>query len=315
MGVIVVAGTPNPVPFAPTLISPPNGTYEDITGTPTFTWQTNPGQPGLSQTQWQFFVLVNGGGTAQYWNGFGWQSTPIFNAGSIQSYTFPAGAWTALGGDGNTYQWTVATKDFNGTGAPAGFFTLNAQQVPVVTVLTPSGTVTDSDPVVNWSVAYPAGAGQTSYRVVIYNNAQYSAVGFTPGSSPSVYDSGVVGSAFQVSLDLSTIPIYLANGIQYRAYVQVSETGGQFSAWANSTFTVSYNAPGTPTVSAVTATDLVTGAPLVQVTVQGADNVLSAVDAVAPTGSGTGTWTAGPNTALGSGNAPDNTFGISLTAQ
>jgi len=277
MGVIVVGGTSNPPPFAPTLISPASGSYLNLATTPTFSWSANPAGGNFVQTAWQFSILTNGASSALYWNvaAAAFQTTSVFNAGPAQSYTFPSGAFA----DGNVYQWTVVTQDINGTSPPAAYFTVTGQQAPVVTVFSPAGTVPASDPVVSWSGTYPPGSTQTSYRVVIYNNAQYSVSGFAPGTGPSTYDSGIVGTAYQVSLDLSQVPFYLPNNTQYRAYVQVSETNGQFSTWAYSPFTVSYAPPKTPTVTAAPGTDPVTDCPLVAITFQGHDNYLSEVDA------------------------------------
>jgi hypothetical protein len=283
MGVIVVAGSPAPVPFAPTLLSPSVFSYIDLAAAQTFKWQYNPGQVGLSQTAYQFYVLVNGSGSAQYWNGSGWQSTPVWITGSpgaLRQLAFSGGAWNALGGDGNFYQWTVVCQDANGTGPPANFFYFTAQAVAVVTVLTPSGTVVYADPIISWSVTFPGGASQAAYRVVIYNATQYGAGGFTPGSGPSVFDSGIVGSSAK-QVDLFQIPLYLPNSTQYRAYVQVTETGGtsgQVSAWAYSSFTVSFFAPKTPGVTATATTDPITGCPMIALAVQGFDNLLSRND-------------------------------------
>lgn len=310
---LVIGGNPARVPFAPTLISPVNGAYLDLAVTPTFQWKYNPGQVGNTQSAWQFLRLVNGGVTAHFWNAatFSWQTSPVWNSGSIQSYTFPNGAWV----DGNVYQWAMATRDGNGTGPQSGFFTINAQSAPVVTVLTPSGTITSADPIVSWSVSTPSGATQTTYRVIIYSQDQYSGSAFdqwdyagdtwdnpsdswdasgggafTPGQAPSVYDSGTIGSTTQRTLDLSTIPLFLVNGTTYRAYVQVQETGGQYSAWAFSTFTVSFFAPNPPTITAIFTTDPATGCPVVNLEIQGHDNLLSYVDSLASTAYGIGSW-------------------------
>ena len=134
----------------------------------------------------------------------------------------------------------------------------------MVTVTAPSGSIGTADPLVTWTVALARGAQQTSYRVVIYTSAQYTAGGLTPGSGPSVYDSAQQGSSFAFSLDLSAIPVVLPNWTSYRCYVQVTETGGQFSAWAYASFTTSYTVPGTPSVTVVGGTDGVTGCPLHQ---------------------------------------------------
>jgi hypothetical protein len=211
----------------------------------------------------------------------------VWNSGATQSYTFPSASFF----DGNIYQWAVATQDANGTGPASAYWTINAQGIPTVTVTQPSGTIATADPIVAWSVSYPSGATQTSYRVVIYTAAQYGVSGFTPGVSPSTYDTGQVGSAFQTTLDLSAIPLYLANTTSYRAYVQVTETGGQFSNWAYSAFTVSFSAPNTPTITATAELDPIydTEYPTIVLAIQGNDNLLSTDDAN-PT-LGIGSWT------------------------
>ena len=174
MGVIVVPGVLNPTSLAPTLVSPASGDYLDLSGTPTFTWQYNPGQSG-NQTGWLFLRLSNGGSVPQYGNvgSTTWQSTPVVNTGSIQSYTFPSGAWV----NGNIYQWAMQTHDANAVGALSGYFTLTAQAVPMV----PSPRLRlnrHADPLVTWTVALARGAQQTSYRVV-----------FTPAPSTPPADS------------------------------------------------------------------------------------------------------------------------------
>ena len=70
MGVIVVAGIVNPRPQAPLQLSPVSGAFEDMSGIipVSFTWQYNPGQAGsgLTQLNWIFDTLVNGGATQQF---------------------------------------------------------------------------------------------------------------------------------------------------------------------------------------------------------------------------------------------------------
>ena len=320
MGVIVVGGVPNPPPAAPVLLTPPNGTYADLSGTPTFSWQYVPGKPGNTQSQFYFLRLVSGGSQAYYWNGGNstWQTTSYPNPGitttsnPVFSYTFPSGAWS----DGTSYQWAVVSIDINGTGAQSGYFTVNAQAAPVVRVTAPSGIITTATPVVTWSVSTPSGAQQTSYRVIIYNQSQYSASGFTPGTSTGVYDSGQQGSTFVNSLALESVGVYLDDGTQYRAYVQVTEIGGEYSTWAYAAFTTYYAQPKPPTITVGTGNEPTTGYPWIETNTVCHDNLLSTADAIDPArGTSVGSWVAGSNTTLGSGNAPlVNTFGLSMTA-
>ena len=267
MPISILHGVANPVSFAPTLLTPANGSYADLSGTPTFTWNYNPGQAGNTQTGFQFLRITNGSATAQFWNGgtSTWQTTPYLNASTSPSITFPAGAW----GDGNMYQWAVQTQDANGLGPASGYFALIAQANPTVTVTAPTGTITTSDPIVKWATTPARGAMQTGYRMVIYTAAQYGAVGFTPGSGPSVYDTALQGSSYTNTIDLSTIPIYLVDSTSYRAYVQVTETGGQSSAWSYSAFATSYTAPTTPSIAVVQTSYPATGAPCFEIVVIG----------------------------------------------
>jgi hypothetical protein len=354
MPVLVVAGLVNPVSLAPTLLTPANGTYLDLSNQPTFTWQYNPGQTGLTQSGWAFLRITNGGSIAQFWNvSTGtWQSTPVYNSGSTGSYTFPTGAistnanmsstlaasitnltvlstagfvaGTSLavvtsvgvatyivssvtsstvavvrfvsqtGGtghvttgavtgtnspwqDGNIYQWSIQTKDSNGVGAIAGYFTINAQVAPSVTVTAPSGSIATADPLITWTLTLAPGAQQTSYRVIVYNITSGgsptlpSAINTTDGST-SVYDSGQLGGSYVYSLDLSAVPIYLPSGISWRAYVAVTETGGQWSGWSHSSFSTSYTPPTTPTIVATQTTDVLGSAcPIISLLVTGAN--------------------------------------------
>jgi hypothetical protein len=85
---------------------------------------------------------------------------------------------------------------------------------------------------------------------VVYTAAQYGVGGFTPGTSPSTWDSGVVGTS-TASADSAV----LTNAV-YRFYVQITQTGGQTSAWQFSAFTINTTPPSTPTLGA--ASDPVT---------------------------------------------------------
>lgn len=294
---IVVGGIPSPISFAPNLLSPANAAYADLSGEVEFEWQYQAGAAGNTQTGWAFRRKLAGASSYSYWNSTtsAWQSTLVFNSGAVSDYTFPSGSWT----DGNTYNWSVATQDVNGTGPFAADDTVTAQAPASVTVSAPAGTIGQSQPTITWAPSVPAGASQTSYRVVIYNASQYGAAGFTPGEGASVYDSGVVPSAYVASL---ACPVALADFTSYQVYVQITETGAQVSNWASSSFTTSYAQPAAPALTAVAETDPDTNSPCVYLTVQGRDNFLSASDALTVPGSGgIGSWAATTGSASESG--------------
>ena len=307
---IVVGGIPNPPPYAPILVAPANASYEDLAGTPTFSWTYQPAVPTNTQSAWALRRKVSGATSYLWWNvsTSAWQSTQVFNSGSTQSYTFPAASWT----DGNVYNCSVATQDINGTGSYSPDNTVTAQVAPSVVVNAPGGTIATAQPTIQWTPTVPTGASQSSYRAVIYNAAQYGASGFVPGSGPSLFDTGVIGAAYVDQVE--TAPLLLADNLQYRVYMQITGTGGQASVWAYSAFTTSYAAPATPTLTATPTTDPTTGVPCVLLTVDAHDNLLSAVDASFETG--VGAWTAGSNctVAQSSAEALDGSHSLAMTA-
>ena len=309
MGVIVVGGTIAHRPYAPVLQSPPSGSFLDLAGTPQFVWQYNPGQPGLSQTDWLFERRSNGSVVAQYWNmatGL-WQanavwndSTPsadLTNTGPYWYYTFPSGSWV----DGNVYQWAVASKDANGTGPISPFNLVTAQQAPLVTVLAPTGTVTQANPTITWATVFAPGARQLTYQVWIYTDAQVSVPSFVPGVGPYLYTTNAIGSN-ATTLDLTNIPLFLPTGNTYWAFVQVSETHALLSdlnlAGSYTSFTTSYTAPATSALYATATADLSTGCPMIQLSTSASatTNLLSQQDAD-PT-LGLGDWIPGLNTTV-----------------
>lgn len=290
---IGIGGSPSPIPFAPVLLSPANAAYLDLAGTPEFAWQFQSGTYGNAQTAYAFRRKVSGASSYVYWNAgtVSWQSTLIYNTSSVQDVVFPAAAWT----DGFTYNWSVAVQDASGTGPFAPDDTVTAQVGPTVVITTPAGTTTISQPTVQWTPTIPSGASQTSVQMIVYNAGQYGAVGFTPGSGPSVYDSGVIGSAVLAQL---MVGVPLEDFTAFQVYVQITETGGQASPWAMSAFTTIYAQPAQPTLTAVASPTPDTVSPSVLVTVRGQDNLLTLADALTVPGANSiGTWAATSGTA------------------
>lgn len=134
---------------------------------------------------------------------------------------------------------------------------------PTTTVTSPSGSLTTTvRPVIEWTYSDPEFDPQERYWVKVFNAAQYGAAGFNPETSPTVWGSGAVMSdALQVQVGLN-----LVNGTTYRAYVKTGDkgSGGRYSPWAFSQFTVNVVVPATPTV-AIESVDLDTASALVTV--------------------------------------------------
>ena len=111
------------------------------------------------------------------------------------------------------------------------------------------------------------GTSQTGYEIVVESGSYATGPGAAPGSGTQVYDSGVVSSAA-----LSAATGTLAQPGLYCAFVQVTETGSEVSAWGSSVFVCEASAPPTPTwVSATAGNDPTTGTPRVTLVISTAD--------------------------------------------
>lgn len=258
---------PNQAPTTPTLVSPSDGATVDLSGAPTFDWTFNDPDGGDTQSAYYLRRKVSGG-SYEYWNAStsSWQSTEVKNADTATAVTFSSGDWS----NGTTYNWSVATEDAEGAKSPyATDATVTGSSPPSVTATGPAGSVSDTtSPTVAWSYSDPEGDAQVTYRVKVFDQATYEAGGFDPDASTTVWDSGQVTS----STKSRAIGTELENGTTYRAYVQVTQSGGLASGWSFTGFTIALDPPASPTVT-VTADD--TNA-RVQVDVQAHDNLLDA---------------------------------------
>ena len=300
-------------PSAPTLTAPAAGATLDVSAGVSLSATYN-STDGAAQNAYALRIKTSGAGSYQYWNaGSGTlQSTIVWNTIS----TAPGASWTvslpsAAVANGNTYNWSMASQEAqsNLQGVFASDQTFIAQAPPSVVVTGPSGTFSGTAAAAAWTTTPGSPASQTAYRVVLYTAVQYSISGFTPGTSPSTWDSGTVTSSAQSA----AIGATLANGMSYRVYVQVTETGGETSSWQYSAFTVSFDSPATPKITATAGTDSA-GCPTVTLVVTGMDNLLSADDASFE--GSVGTWVAVTNASVArSANwAVDGSYSLGVTA-
>lgn len=118
---------------------------------------------------------------------------------------------------------------------------------PTVTVIAPTGTVTDTNrPTIVWTRTYDSSGGNpTAYVVRVFTAAQYGIVGFDPATSPATDSVTEDGSAV-----LWQTRMTLADG-NYRAYVWFAQTVNGALHWSDpnyGAFSVLVDLPGEPTV-------------------------------------------------------------------
>lgn len=294
-------------PYAPTLSTPGANAYVDTSGL-TFGAVFN-SSDGANQNAYAVRIKTSSASSYSYYNASlgTLQSTPVWNTVS----TTPGSTWTwALGSlisDGNVYSWSAASQEasYSIQGPFASDSSFTAQAGPGLTVYSPAGTATTSSPAVDWTTTPAAGDYQTYYQVIV----EHGTFSTTPGSGTQDWTSGLVNSGNQTVIVGAT----LTNGVTYRAFVQVTQTGGQTSNWQYVTFTVTFDAPAQPWVTPTSTTDA-NGAPIVSVACQCADNLLTAADAtMEPT---IGSWVAASNCTVAQvpGIYKDGAYSLGMTA-
>ena len=294
-------------PSAPTLTSPANATYEDLSGASTYTWTYN-NTDGSTQAAYAFRNKIAGGSTYSYYNAStnALQTSEVWNASTSGSATLGAGILS----NGNQYNWSVATQSNYGLQGPfASDFTVVGQAAPTVTLTAPTGTITSNTAEVAWSPVFPSGAYQTAYQIWVYDLATSQATGFTVGQTTGLISGSGVVASNAVTATVGTLP----NFTTCVFYVQLTETGNELSAIVSTTATVNFTPPVAPTVVATPTTDA-NGTPIIEVTVTGHDNLLSANDASFE--GGVGSWTARVNSTIAqsSAKALQGSYSLAVTS-
>jgi hypothetical protein len=184
--------------------------------------------------------------------------------------------------------------------------TFTAQAAPTVVATAPITTATSTQPILAWSDTL-SGTTQASYQAVIESGTYAT----TPGSGTTVWNPGVVSSSVQSVMCGAVLNV----GTTYRFFIQITNSDGQTSAWAYSTFTVVADPPAIPMIIATTTTDEITGLPQIELIVNGEDNQLTANQASLESGVTTG-WTAGSNTTIAASTdwAQDGDYSLELIA-
>lgn len=148
----------------------------------------------------------------------------------------------------NGLQWGDFVTDA-GARVYAAYIDVVYVVVPTVSVVSPTGTITDTNrPTVVWSRSLDEdGGGQIYYELRVFTAAQYSIGGFDPATSPATYASGQVASR----ATSARVGATLADGA-YRSYVRIAQSVNgtpHWSAWDNEPFTLDVLRPGVPTMA------------------------------------------------------------------
>lgn len=311
-GVFIVVKRTASAPSAPMNLTPANGSSVNAAvGGCTFSAQFKSTDYANANgvcfriktgTSGSYLYLVTATGALQsspYWNTCNVAPTADFSV-TVGSVHFT---------DGHSYNWSFAFRESLGTeeGPFAADFVLMAATPPTVTLNSPYGTTATATPVARWTAAAGTGQTLTSFRVVVFTTAQHSVEGFTPATSASTWDSGVVaGSATTGTQPIGTA---LVNGASYYCYLLVAQSGGG-STWVSAPFTVQFDGPATPVL---VATPTTVGYPTVELSLSSHTNLLTATEASFEQGVGswvastpgdwtlkqTGTWSADGSYSLG----------------
>jgi hypothetical protein len=253
-------------PYAPTMVYPQNGSIADLAAGFTLDWSNSFYGPG-SQSAFAIRRIASGG-TYQWWNGLNWTSTTeVWLSGTQSQYAFRP---TEIA-NGVTYTFSVAIRDdYSQTSPYASGATVTGSAQAQVTIISPQDTAITTRPLVQWSEFDPENDPQQTYHVRIISDTVYTGQGasWNPGTATAVWSSGETVDPSGLVRSVS-VPTNLTNGSTYRAYVQV-KTGGVYSGWTYSEFTVQLIGPATPTMQAVVDQE---GA-AIEITVQGRDSFL-----------------------------------------
>lgn len=258
-GTVTVALSGSLAPSLPTNLTPNNGAFADFSTAQFFSANYN-NTDGSTCAAWQFRIRAQSDSNYQYWDAGagGLQfTTPVWNTGSQPAFTMPGGT---LANANAPFLWSFNTQSSSNTTLTSGFapdFTVAGQGPPaVLSVLSPSGTVTVANPTITWTAAASGTAVLTGYRVTTATSA-----GTVVDDSGQISFSGTSGSY--------TTP-FLPNNTEYVSTVQVTESGGQVSNITPATQTsymVAYTVPPAPTISFAIPSLDAAGAPVVVLTI------------------------------------------------
>lgn len=196
MAALALVVTQDNGPPVPSLTAPPATVIMDVTTGVTFT-ATYFSSLGAPQNAYALRIRTSTSLAWQYWNAStsSLQSSIVWNA----TATTPGKSWSVsvphtILSNNAQYVWSMAarTAAVNKDGDFATTVTFTTATKPTVAVTGFTGHVTTAHPLVKFSWTTAPTFVLTSVRVVVYTQAQHTISTFTPGVSPSFWDSGTI---------------------------------------------------------------------------------------------------------------------------
>jgi YVTN family beta-propeller protein len=313
VSVVQAASAPN----APTLTSPTNGQYVDATNGVSFAAQYNSTDGSNANARAMRLKLATASAYSYYSTSAGaFQSTIVWNPVNIApGASAQFGPIDSLTNQGAT-NWSMADQEAtaNLQGPFASDNTVNLQASPTFSINSPVGSETGSSaPPLLYTASPTSGATITGGQWVVYPLSVTQASGFSidlaSGTVPSGYVSNVTWNNNPLTVQMQS-GVTLKEGQQYVSYAAVTETGTEWSGTVSAQFTLNLDVPAVPTIDAVLSTAS-TGYPVITLTVQGHDNILSQVDASFETGIG-GWYAVNADLAQGTTGVRDGAYSLAV---
>jgi hypothetical protein len=242
-------------PLAPTLVLPTANAFVDINLATTFQWDYEAPDTDGGYAAYALWVLADDASIDGYWDGTDFSSpTPVWMPDTGGAVTIPEGIFATYG---IRYTWNVATQEgsYNQEGPASASQYFFPSEGPVSTLVAPTGTISDAQPVIQFTIQLDDQSVLEEYQVCIYTPLQTTIPGFTPGVSPAIWDSGPKDGGNAVNGDtiyeygLANSNIVLPDGSFYYLFILLVETGSVEGPWNNTVgFTESYSAPSAPTI-------------------------------------------------------------------
>lgn len=185
--------------------------------------------------------------------------TPSADSGWVNSSS-SSHTFNGLAFNTTYYAIVSVSKNFNGSPWDSSWSSgieVTTYSQPIVDVLQPTGTVTESSPDISWSFTDPEGGGQSRFRVAVYQRPGASWAGFNPDTATPLWSREYPGL-------LTTWPDAgpFSNALNLRAYVRAAKVvmpGNHtvWSEWDYSEFVTSFPQPPAPAIVATEQGDKV----------------------------------------------------------
>lgn len=225
---IIIEGTFDDVPTAPSSLSPSSGRTIEPSDSNTFTWRHNGSGLASTQNGYRIAYRQKPSGSWTYI-----PSSTGFNSSSNSRHTFSPSTFS-LG----EYEWYVVTRATNGQVSPASstvpFNVVSIASAPSITSPATNSVLTSDLLVVAWTAV-----NQSYYYLEILDSG-----------GNVIYTEEEAGSS-----KTTTIAGQLADNSSYTIRLWIENTDGATSAVSTRAFTTQFIRPEKPIINSVTTTD------------------------------------------------------------